>query len=270
VNKTAIVEQIRKKQTFLCVGIDPDPDKMPDHLFEENEPLYDFAREIVDATADHCVAYKMNTAFYEAAGISGIESLEKTIRYVKANYPDHLVIADAKRADIGNTSEKYAKAFFMRLGADAITVSPYMGRDSLEPFFAFKGKWTIILGITSNPGASDFQELKVGGRELYLEVMQKCAEWGSAENTMFVAGATRASKLEEIRKMLPDHFLLIPGVGAQGGNLQEVYKYGSNTEVGLLVNLSRSIIYASGGMDFASRAGEEARSISSQMALLLK
>lgn len=264
-NKQKIIEQIRLKKTFLCVGLDPDVDKMPKHFLDEEDPIFEFNREIIDATAEYCIAFKPNTAFYEAYGLSGIESLEKTLKYINLNYPDHFLIADAKRGDIGNTSAMYAKAFFKRLEADAITIAPYMGSDSVKPFLGFPGKWAIVLGLTSNEGSSDFQQLKVGNEELFLQVIRTCATWGTPDNMMFVVGATKAEMLDDIRKIIPDHFLLVPGVGAQGGSLEEVCKYGLNKDIGLIVNASRNIIYAGNGNDFAVKAAEEARKIADQM-----
>lgn len=265
-----LVTQIRTKKTFLCVGLDPDTQKMPAHVLEEEDPIYEFNKQIIDATAKYCVAYKPNNAFYEAYGISGMESLEKTIKYIKINYPNHFLIADAKRGDIGNTSSMYAKAFFNRLHADAITVAPYMGSDSVQPFLNFENKWAIVLGLTSNQGSADFQQLNVNGKELYLHVIETCAKWGNAYNMMFVVGATKAPMLQNIRKLIPEHFLLIPGVGAQGGSLQEVCKYGLNKDIGLLINSSRSIIYASSQEDFAEKAAEEAKKIAEEMREIIR
>ncbi len=266
-----LIKQIKTKKTFLCVGLDPDTEKIPQHLIEEEEdPIYEFNKQIIDATAPYCVSFKPNTAFYEAYGLSGIGSLEKTIRYIKTNYPDHFLIADAKRGDIGNTSSMYARAFFKRLNSDAITVAPYMGSDSVKPFLQFENKWAIVLGLTSNEGSADFQQLKTDGKDLYLKVIETCAQWGTDKNMMFVVGATKANMLTEIRKIVPDHFLLIPGVGAQGGSLQEVCKYGITRDVGLLINASRSIIYASRGADFAAKAAEEAKKMADEMKELIK
>ncbi len=265
-----LIQQIRTKKTFLCVGLDPDTEKLPKHLLEEEgDPIYEFNKKIIDATAPHCVSFKPNSAFYEAYGLSGIGSLEKTIRYIKTNYPDHFLIADAKRGDIGNTSTMYARAFFKRLNADAITVAPYMGSDSVKPFLQFENKWTIVLGLTSNEGSSDFQQLKIEGKDLYMHVLETCAQWGTENNMMFVIGATKAKLLEDIRKVIPKHFLLIPGVGAQGGSLEDVCKYGLNSDVGLLVNSSRNIIYASTGKNFAEKAAEEAEKIANEMKTFL-
>lgn len=261
-----LIKQIKEKKNFLCVGLDPDTDKFPLEQFENEEFLiYEFNKRIIDATAEHCVAYKPNSAFFEAYGINGIFSLEKTIHYIKSNYPNHLVIADAKRGDIGNTSSMYAKAFFKRFHADAITVAPYMGKDSVTPFLEFKDKWTIVLALTSNNGSADFQQLKINNEPLYNHVLKACKEWGTPENMMFVVGATKAEMLADIRKIVPDHFLLVPGVGAQGGDLHEVCKYGLNKDIGLLINSSRAIIYASSGSDFAEKAAEAAAAVAKDM-----
>lgn len=265
-----LIRQIKTKKTFLCVGLDPDTEKLPKHLLEEEgDPIYEFNKKIIDATAPYCVSFKPNSAFFEAYGLSGIGSLEKTMRYIKTNYPDHFLIADAKRGDIGNTSSMYAKAFFKRLNSDAITIAPYMGSDSVRPFLQFENKWAIVLGLTSNEGSADFQQLKIEGKDLYLHVIETCAQWGTANNMMFVVGATKAKMLEDIRKIIPKHFLLIPGVGAQGGSLEDVCKYGLNSDCGLLVNSSRGIIYASAGKNFAEKAAEEAEKIAKEMKLFL-
>lgn len=261
-----LTEQIKLKKTFLCVGLDPDMEKLPKHLHDEEDPIYEFNKRIIDATAPYCVSFKPNNAFYEAYGLSGIHSLEKTMRYITTNYPHHFLIADAKRGDIGNTSAMYAKAFFKRLHADAITVAPYMGSDSVKPFLQFDNKWAIVLGLTSNEGSVDFQQQKVNDRDMYLQVIETCAQWGTKENMMFVAGATKAQMFEDIRKVIPDHFLLVPGVGAQGGSLDEVCRFGLNKNIGLLVNSSRGIIYASAGLDFAEKAALEAKKIAFEMA----
>jgi orotidine-5'-phosphate decarboxylase len=266
-----LINQIKNKKNFLCVGLDPDTEKLPKHLLEnEEDPIYEFNKQIIDATADYCVSYKPNNAFYEAYGLSGIESLEKTIKYIKTNYPNHFLIADAKRGDIGNTSTMYAKAFFKRLNADAITVAPYMGSDSVKPFLQFENKWAIVLGLTSNEGSADFQQQQVNGRDFYLNVIETCAKWGTEHNMMFVVGATKAQMLTDIRKLVPNHFLLVPGVGAQGGSLEEVCKYGMNKDIGLLVNSSRGIIYASNGTDFAEKAGHEAKKMALEMQALMQ
>ncbi len=265
-NREQLIKQIREKKSFLCVGLDPDISKIPKHIIDHDEDtIYLFNRLIIDATAPYCVAFKPNTAFYEAYGLSGMESLEKTIKYIKINYPDHFLIADAKRGDIGNTSTMYAKAFFNRLNADAITIAPYMGSDSVKPFLQFENKWAIVLGLTSNEGSADFQQLKLNDKELYLKVIETCASWGTANNMMFVVGATKASMLGEIRKIIPNHFLLVPGVGAQGGSLEEVTKYGLNQDIGLLINASRSIIYAGNGENFDELAAIEARKLNNEM-----
>lgn len=269
--RNQLIEQIKSKKNFLCVGLDPDIEKMPKHILtDEDDPIYEFNKKLIDATAPYCVAFKPNTAFYEAYGLNGIESLENTIKYIKQNYPDHFLIADAKRGDIGNTSTMYAKAFFSRLNCDAITVAPYMGSDSVKPFLKFEGKWAIALGLTSNEGAADFQMKKVDGKELYLNVIETCASWGTKDNMMFVVGATKAEMLDDIRKIIPDHFLLVPGVGAQGGSLADVCKHGLNKDIGLLVNSSRGIIYASNGKDFAEKAAIEAKKIADEMAAFVK
>jgi orotidine-5'-phosphate decarboxylase len=263
--RAELIHQIKTKKTFLCVGLDPDVEKIPKFLMEEEDPIFEFCKQIVDATADHCVSFKPNTAFFEAYGLSGITSLERTIKYIKQNYTHHFLIADAKRGDIGNTSSMYAKAFFQRLHADAITVAPYMGKDSVMPFLQFDGKWAIVLALTSNEGSSDFQLLETQGHQLYKEVLEKVASWGTEDNLMFVVGATKASMLTDIRAIVPNHFLLVPGVGAQGGSLSEVCQYGLTKDVGLLINSSRAIIYASNGPDFAEAAGIEAAKVAKEM-----
>ncbi len=260
-----LILQIKTKKSFLCVGLDPDIDKIPKYLLDAEDPIFEFNKQIIDATADFCVAFKPNNAFYEAYGLSGAESLEKTIKYIHINYPNHFLIADAKRGDIGNTSTMYAKAYFERLDCDAITVAPYMGSDSVKPFLQFKNKWAIVLGLTSNSGSSDFQQLNFNQKEFYLQVIEICATWGNKENLMFVVGATKAEMLTKIRQIVPEHFLLIPGVGAQGGSLKEVCKYGLIDDIGLLINSSRGIIYASNGKDFAEKAAEEAAKIAEEM-----
>lgn len=269
-NKQQIFNQIQAKQSFLCVGLDTDINKIPQHLLNEEDPVFAFNKAIIDATAKFAVAYKPNTAFYEVYGAKGWSSLEKTINYIKTNHPDIFVIADAKRGDIGNTSANYAKAFFNTLNADAITVAPYMGVDSVEPFLGFDDKWVILLALTSNKGSKDFQYLDVDGKELYKNVLTKATEWADSNKMMFVVGATHPEELGEIRRLLPDHFLLVPGVGAQGGDLEAVAKNGLNRECGLLVNSSRGIIYASNSTDFAERAADEAQKLQTKMAELLK
>jgi orotidine-5'-phosphate decarboxylase len=258
---------IRQQQSFLCVGLDTDIKKIPAHLLKEENPCLAFNKAIIDATAPYSVSFKPNTAFYEAMGVKGWQTLHETINYIKLNYPKHFIIADAKRGDIGNTSSMYAEAFFNQLGADAVTVAPYMGSDSVKPFLAFENKWAIVLGLTSNQGAYDFQ--MKSKPELYKEVLTEVSSWGTKENTMFVIGATKAAMLAEVRKIIPDHFLLVPGVGAQGGSLQEVAQYGMNNNCGLLVNASRSIIYANSGNDFALFAASEAMNMQQEMALLI-
>ena len=268
-NKQQLIQHIQDKKSFLCVGLDTDINKIPQQLLETEDPVFEFNKQIIDKTAEFAVAYKPNTAFYEVYGAKGWQSLEKTVQYIKANYPDIFIIADAKRGDIGNTSTNYAKAFFNTLKADALTVAPYMGKDSVEPFLGFEDKWVILLALTSNKGSQDFQYLNVGERMLYQQVLQTATTWVSSEKMMFVVGATHPEELGEIRKMLPDYFFLVPGVGAQGGDLQTVAKYGLSKDCGLLVNSSRGIIYASNGTDFADRAAEEAQKLQRQMAQLL-
>jgi len=262
-NKAQLIENIRMRKSFLCVGLDTDIQRIPTFLLQAEDPVFEFNRRIIDATRNYCVAYKLNTAFYEALGADGWRIMHKTFHYIGKS---HFTIADAKRGDIGNTCNMYARAFFEHMDCNAITLAPYMGQDSVNPFLKYPGKFSIVLGLTSNPGAADFQYLYTeGNTKLYQQVIQKAAAWGSSENMMFVAGATRAEWLKNIRQIIPDHFLLVPGVGAQGGSLEEVVKYGMNNEVGLLVNSSRAIIYASSGEDFDVRAGEEAYRIQLQM-----
>lgn len=262
-------QQIRQKKSFLCVGLDTDPNRIPEALKGLEDPVFAFNKAIIDATHSFCVAYKPNTAFYEAQGVAGWRSLEKTIRYLGEFYPNHFTIADAKRGDIGNTATQYARAFFEQLKFDAVTVAPYMGRDSVEPFLAFKDHFTILLALTSNPGAFDFQTRILEEEALYLQVLRKSLDYQNSEQLMYVVGATKASFLQEIRQIIPNHFLLVPGVGAQGGSLQEVCAYGMNENVGLLVNSSRGILYASNGADFASAAAASAFELQREMANLL-
>ena len=269
-NKSQLLEQIKQKQSFLCVGLDTDVNKIPQELLAMEDPVFEFNKQIINKTAQYAVAYKPNTAFYEVYGTKGWMSLERTIQYIHNNFPEIFVIADAKRGDIGNTSANYAKAFFNTLKADALTVAPYMGKDSVEPFLNFDGKWVVLLALTSNAGSKDFQYLSVGDKMLHQQVLQTATTWADSEKMMFVVGATHPEELGEIRKMLPDYFFLVPGVGAQGGDLQAVAKNGLNAECGLLVNSSRGIIYASNGSDFALRAGEKAKELQEQMAVLLK
>lgn len=269
-NKSQLLGQIKQKQSFLCVGLDTDINKIPQELLALEDPIFEFNKQIINQTAKYAVAYKPNTAFYEVYGAKGWLSLERTIQYIHNNYPEIFVIADAKRGDIGNTSANYARAFFNTLKADALTVAPYMGKDSVEPFLNFDDKWVVLLALTSNKGSQDFQYLNVGEQMLHQQVLKTATSWATSEQMMFVVGATHPEELGEIRKMLPDYFLLVPGVGAQGGDLQAVAHNGLNNECGLLVNSSRGIIYASNGSDFALRAGEEAHKLQSQMAELLK
>jgi orotidine-5'-phosphate decarboxylase len=265
-----IYTQIQKKQSFLCIGLDVDLSKIPSFLLEKEDPIFEFNKAIIDATHHLCVAYKPNTAFYEAYGIQGWQSLQKTIDYLNAHHPEIFTIADAKRGDIGNTSSMYAKAFFEDLSFDSVTVAPYMGKDSVEPFLAFENKHAILLALTSNQGAFDFQTKQLGDQELYKEVLKVSKSWKNSENLMYVVGATKAEYLAEIRQIIPDSFLLVPGVGAQGGNLQEVCKYGMNDQVGLLINSSRGIIYASNGDDFAEAAAKKAQELQEQMRTILE
>ncbi|WP_369752364.1 orotidine-5'-phosphate decarboxylase [Flavobacterium sp. WC2409] len=260
-----LIEQIKIKKSFLAVGLDVDLNKIPKHLLDLEDPIFEFNKAIIDATHDLCVAYKPNIAFFEAYGIKGWLALQKTIQYINANYPEIFTIADAKRGDIGNTSSMYAKAFFEDLNFDSVTVAPYMGKDSVEPFLAFENKHTIMLALTSNEGAFDFQTLLVNGQELYKQVLETSKSWKNSENLMYVVGATKAEYFTEVRKIVPDSFLLVPGVGAQGGSLSEVCKYGMNDNIGLLINSSRAIIYASNGTDFTVKAREEALKMQQEM-----
>lgn len=264
-----LTTEIKKKNSFLCIGLDVDVDKIPAHLANAEFPMFEFNKAIIDATHDLAVAYKPNTAFYEAQGIKGWQSLKKTIEYLNENYPEIFTIADAKRGDIGNTSSMYAKAFLEDMDFDSVTVAPYMGKDSVEPFLAVENKHTILLALTSNEGAFDFQTQSVDGKELYKRVIETSKTWKNSQNLMYVVGATKAEYFTEIRKLLPDSFLLVPGVGAQGGSLREVCKYGMAKNVGLLVNSSRGIIYASGGADFAEKAREEASKVQQEMQQIL-
>ena len=262
-----LIAQIRIKKSFLCVGLDPDISKIPAHLLKTNDPIFEFNKAIIDATKDFCVAYKPNIAFYECHGPKGWESLKKTLDYIPKNI---FTIADAKRGDIGNTSTYYAKTFFEYLACDSVTVAPYMGEDSVTPFLEFDNKWVILLALTSNKGALDFQLLTdKNGEQLYKKVLEKAATWGTSENMMFVVGATRAEDIGEVRKLVPNHFFLVPGVGAQGGSLEDVTKYGWNQDCGLLVSSSRGILYASSSEDFAEKAGFEAKKLQEQMSKIL-
>jgi orotidine-5'-phosphate decarboxylase len=266
--RNQLVSQIRQKKSYLCVGLDTDLQKIPKHLLSAKDPLFEFNKQIIDATHPFCVSYKVNTAFYEALGSKGWESLEKTAEYLPK---ETFNIADAKRGDIGNTSDMYAKAFFQNLHFDAVTIAPYMGSDSIKPFLEYKDKWSIVLALTSNQSSADFQlkKLEEGGKELFKEVLHSTSQLGSSENMMYVVGATRAEELTEIRKIVPEHFLLIPGVGAQGGSLKEVSKLGMNANCGLLINSSRNIIYASLERDFANAAGKAAQEMQAEMAVYL-
>lgn len=265
-----LFENIKKKGSFLCVGLDTDINKIPRFLLETTDPIFAFNKEVIDATQAYTVAYKPNLAFYESMGVSGWNSLEKTVNYIRYNYPDVFIIADAKRGDIGNTSNMYAKAFFDTMDFDSVTVAPYMGEDSVKPFMTYVDKWVILLALTSNKGAADFQYVTENDEKLFEKVIKKSKEWGTEENLMYVVGATKAEKLKEIRAIIPNHFLLVPGVGAQGGSLQEVAENGLNDKCGLLVNSSRGIIYASSEKDFAVKAGEAAKVVQQEMAGLLK
>lgn len=268
--KTQLISQIRQKKSFLCIGLDVDLEKIPPHLLDTEDPIFEFNKAIIDATHHLTVAYKPNTAFYEAYGIKGWKALEKTINYLNQKYPNILTIADAKRGDIGNTSTRYAKAFFTQMNFDAITVAPYMGRDSVEPFLAFQDKFTILLALTSNKGSSDFQMLKTGNEQRVFErILKQSLIYKNTENLMYVVGATQTEYLQKVRKIVPNHFLLVPGVGAQGGSLDEVCQYGLNDDVGLLVNSSRGIIYAGNEKDFAEKARKQAQLLQKQMATYL-
>jgi orotidine-5'-phosphate decarboxylase len=265
-----LIEQIRLKKSFLCIGLDVDLNKIPQHLLKLEDPIFEFNKAIIEATHDLCVAYKPNTAFYEAFGLKGWQSLDKTIKYINEQYHEIFTIADAKRGDIGNTSTMYAKAFLEDLNFDSVTVAPYMGKDSVEPFLAFENKHTVLLALTSNEGAFDFQTKIVDGEELYKKVIKTSKTWINSQNLMYVVGATKAEYFTEIRKIVPDSFLLVPGVGAQGGSLYDVCFYGMNADIGLLINSSRGIIYASAGEDFAEKAREEALKMQQEMEIIMK
>lgn len=266
-NRQQLINEIFTKKSFLCVGLDTDINKIPEHLKKEEDPIFAFNKAIIDATAPYCVAYKPNLAFYECYGLKGMIAFEKTIKYLKENHPNHFIIADAKRGDIGNTSKMYAHTFFEEYNLDSVTVAPYMGEDSVKPFLEYDDKWVILLALTSNKGSHDFQltEDKQGER-LFEKVLKKSQEWGTTENLMYVVGATQGKMFEDIRRIAPNHFLLVPGVGAQGGSLQEVCKYGMTKDCGLLVNSSRGIIYASKDEDFAEIAGQKAKELQLEMA----
>lgn len=270
-NKQQLFENIKRKQSFLCVGLDTDIRKIPPHLLQEEDPIFAFNQAIIDATADYCIAYKPNLAFYESLGVKGWIAFEKTIHYLRTHYPDQFIIADAKRGDIGNTSEMYARSFFDELNIDSVTVAPYMGEDSVKPFLIYPEKWVILLALTSNKGSHDFQlTADAGGERLFEKVLRKSQAWGSDEQLMYVVGATQGRAFEEIRQLVPHHFLLVPGVGAQGGSLQEVCRYGMNSSCGLIVNSSRGIIYADSTEQFAQAARAAAQELQAEMALELK
>ena len=266
-NREDLVHQIKSKRSFLCIGLDTDIKKIPTHLLELEDPIFEFNKQIIDATKDLCVAYKPNIAFYESLGVSGWVSLQKTLDYIPKNI---FTIADAKRGDIGNTSNMYARAFFEKMNFDSVTIAPYMGSDSVTPFLEFKDKWAIVLALTSNKGGLDFQKIEnKNGKQLFEQVLETSQNWGTDKNMMYVVGATRAKQFSEIRAIIPNHFLLVPGVGAQGGSVEEVAKYGMNADCGLLVNSSRGIIYASSDIDFAEKAREEAEKLQHKMDILL-
>ena len=266
-NRQQLIEQIKTKKSFLCVGLDTDLKKVPQHLLNDNDAIFTFNKNIIDATAKYCVAYKPNLAFYEAFGVKGMIAFEKTVNYLNKYYPDHFIIADAKRGDIGNTSKMYARTFFEEYDVDALTVAPYMGEDSVTPFLGYEGKWVILLALTSNKGSNDFQlTTSPDGERLFEKVIRTSRKWGNDDNMMFVVGATQGKMFEDIRKVAPESFLLVPGVGAQGGRLEEVCRYGMTKDCGLLVNSSRGIIYASSGEDYAEVAGQKAKELQEQMA----
>ncbi len=267
-NKEQLVSEIKRKQSYLCIGLDSDLAKIPRHLLDFEDPVFEFNRQIIDATKDYCVAYKPNIAFYESRGIKGWESLEKTLNYIPGNI---FTIADAKRGDIGNTAEHYARTFFETFNFNSVTLSPYMGEDTVAPFLEYKNKWVIILGLTSNKGAADFQLLELkNGEPLYKQVLKNASGWGTSENVMFVAGATRPEQIKEIREIIPDHFLLVPGIGAQGGDLEKTAEFGLNNECGLLVNSSRGIIFADNSENFAEAARAEAQKLQQQMQITMQ
>ena len=262
-----IIQQIRTKRSFLCVGLDTNIKKIPQHLLLAEDPIFEFNKAIIDATAPYCVAYKLNLAFYESLGVKGLLAFERTVAYLNENYPEQFVIADAKRGDIGNTSQMYARTFFETYNLDALTVAPYMGEDSVTPFLAYEGKWVILLALTSNKGSHDFQLIEdAQGVRLFEHVLTKSQQWGNADNMMYVVGATQGEAFKDIRKHAPNHFLLVPGIGAQGGSLHDVCQYGMNKDCGLLVNSSRGIIYASNGPDFAEVAAQKAQEVQEEMA----
>lgn len=265
-NKQQLIDNIRAKHSFLCVGLDTDLKKIPQHLLSEEDPIFAFNKAIIDATAPYCVAYKPNLAFYECFGLKGWKAFEKTVRYIKDNYPEQFIIADAKRGDIGNTSAMYARSFFEEMNIDSLTVAPYMGEDSVTPFLQYEGKWVILLALTSNKGSHDFQLSEdKNGERLFEKVLRRSQDWADDQKMMYVVGATQGRLFEDIRKIVPNHFLLVPGVGAQGGSLEEVCKYGMTSECGLLVNSSRGIIYADSSEKFAEAAGQKAKELQQQM-----
>ena len=269
--RNELIENIRRKQSFLCVGLDTDIKKIPQHLLTEEDPIFAFNKAIVDATAPYCIAYKPNLAFYEAMGVKGWIAFEKTVKYIRENYPDQFIIADAKRGDIGNTSKLYARTFFEEIDLDAVTVAPYMGEDSVTPFLGYEGKWVILLALTSNKGSQDFQRTEdKDGQPLFEKVLRKSQEWADEKQMMYVVGATQGQAFEEIRRIVPHHFLLVPGIGAQGGSLKEVCRYGMTEDCGLIVNSSRAIIYADTSERFAEVAAEKAREVQQEMARELK
>ncbi len=266
-NRQQLIDVIKQRKTFLCVGLDTDIKKIPQHLLSSEDPIFEFNKAIIDATAPFCMAYKPNLAFYESLGVKGWVAFEKTIKYLKANYPQHFIIADAKRGDIGNTSAMYARSFFEELDIDSLTVAPYMGEDSVSPFLGYDGKWVILLALTSNKGSHDFQLTEdPQGEKLFEKVLRTSQKWAGADKMMYVVGATQGQAFEGIRKIVPDNFLLVPGIGAQGGSLEEVCKYGMTKDCGLIVNSSRAIIYASNGTDFAEAAAKAASAVQKQMA----
>ena len=266
-----LFENIKRKRSFLCVGLDTDIKKIPQHLLSEEEPIFAFNKAIIDATAQYCVAYKPNLAFYESLGVEGWIAFEKTVKYIQANYPDMFIIADAKRGDIGNTSEMYARSFFDHLNIDSVTVAPYMGEDSVKPFLGYEGKWVILLALTSNKGSHDFQMIKdTEGEQLFERVMRTAQTWATPDEMMFVVGATQGERFTDVRKVAPKSFLLVPGVGAQGGSLQDVCKYGMIEDCGLLVNSSRGVIYVSKGEDFAEAAAKAAEEVQKEMEAILR
>ena len=270
-NKQQLFENIKKKQSFLCVGLDTDIQKIPQHLLKEEDPIFVFNKAIIDATAPYCIAYKPNLAFYESMGVKGWLAFEKTIQYLNANYPDQFIIADAKRGDIGNTSAMYARSFFEDLRVDAVTVAPYMGEDSVTPFLGYDNAWVILLALTSNKGSHDFQlTADAQGERLFEKVLRRSQQWAGPDQMMYVVGATQGRMFEDIRRIAPDHFLLVPGVGAQGGSLEEVCKYGMTKDCGLIVNSSRGIIYADNTENFAAAARQAAQEVQTQMAVQLK